>query len=106
VTAACLFVRRSVYDQVEGLDPQLRVAFNDVDFCLRVREAGYRNLFTPFAELYHYESISRGLDTTPEKQERHNSEVKFMMTRWGDKLTTDPFYSPNLTLEREDYSIA
>jgi len=106
VTAACLFVRRSVYDQVEGLDPQLRVAFNDVDFCLRVREAGYRNLFTPFAELYHYESISRGLDTTPEKQERHNSEVKFMMTRWGDKLTTDPFYSPNLTLDREDYSIA
>jgi GT2 family glycosyltransferase len=106
VTAACLFIRRSVYNEVGGLDTQLRVAFNDVDFCMRVREAGYRNLFTPYAELYHYESISRGLDTTPEKQRRHESEVKFMQTRWGEKLIKDPFYSPNLTHEREDYSIA
>jgi GT2 family glycosyltransferase len=105
VTGACLMVRRSLYDEVDGLDTALQVAFNDVDFCLRVREAGYQNVFTPYAELYHHESISRGAEDNPLKLARFNAEVKLMMDRWGAKLKADPFYSPNLTLDREDYSL-
>ena len=106
VTAACLIVRKSVYDEVGGLDEvNLKVAFNDVDFCLKVREAGYRNLWTPYAELYHHESISRGTEDSPEKQARFRREVEFMQSKWGDTLKLDPFYSPNLTQVREDFSI-
>lgn len=106
VTAACLLVRREVYDQVAGLDEiNLKVAFNDVDFCLKVREAGYRNLWTPYAELYHYESISRGTEDTPEKLARFQSEVAFMQNKWGSALKYDPYYNPNLTKDREDFSI-
>lgn len=106
VTAACLLVRREVYEQVGGLDEEnLKIAFNDVDFCLKVREAGYRNLWTPYAELYHHESISRGNEDTPEKQARFRKEVEFMQSKWGDALKLDPYYSPNLTKEREDFSI-
>jgi GT2 family glycosyltransferase len=76
VTAACLLVRKSIYQEVGGLEEDnLRVAFNDVDFCLKVREAGYRNLWTPYAELYHFESKSRGAENTPEKQMRFNEEI-------------------------------
>lgn len=106
VTAACLLVRRSVYDAVDGLNEEdLKVAFNDVDFCLKVREAGFRNLWTPYAELYHYESISRGAEDNPEKIARFNKEIEYMKKRWGDLLSHDPYYSPNLTLRREDFSI-
>jgi len=107
VTAACLLVRREVYDQVGGLDEvNLAIAFNDVDFCLKVREAGYRNLWTPYAELYHYESISRGVEDTPEKQTRFRGEVEFMKNKWSTVLDFDPFYNINLTKSREDFSIA
>ncbi len=107
VTAACLVVRASVYAEVGGLDAEhLAVAFNDVDFCLKVREAGYRNVWTPFATLKHHESLSRGAETTPEKQARFTREVETMRRRWGAALDSDPFYSPNLTLEREDQSLA
>jgi glycosyltransferase involved in cell wall biosynthesis len=107
VTAACLVVRREVYFQVGGLDAEnLAVAFNDVDFCLRVREAGYINVWTPFAELIHHESISRGYEDSPAKIARFQREIEFMKQRWGDALQHDPAYSPNLTLEREDFSIA
>jgi GT2 family glycosyltransferase len=107
VTGACLIVRKSVYDEVGGLDEvNLKVAFNDVDFCLKVREAGYRNLWTPYAELYHHESISRGYEDTPEKQERYRREFEFMKTKWGDVLERDPYYNPNLTMDREDFSIS
>ena len=106
VTAACLLVRRSVYEEVGGLDEQLAVAFNDVDFCLRVRERGYRNLWTPYATLYHYESKSRGYETTPEKRARFDTEVAYMQDRWGQKLLSDPAYSPNLTLNRESFGLA
>lgn len=107
VTAACLVVRASVYAEVGGLDAEhLAVAFNDVDFCLKVREAGYRNVWTPFATLKHHESLSRGAETTPEKQARFTREVETMRRRWGAVLDSDPFYSPNLTLEREDQSLA
>lgn len=106
VTAACLLVRKSVYEQVGGLDEDdLKVAFNDVDFCLKVREAGYRNLWTPYAELYHHESLSRGNEDTPEKQARFRHEVETMKSRWGEKLQRDPYYNPNLTKDREDFSI-
>lgn len=106
VTAACLMVRREIYKKVGGLDEKIKVAFNDVDFCLRVREAGYRNVWTPFAEMYHHESATRGHEDNPEKIARFKAEVNFMKNRWGKKLITDPFYSPNLTLEHEDFSYA
>ncbi|OGR00874.1 MAG: family 2 glycosyl transferase [Deltaproteobacteria bacterium RIFOXYD12_FULL_50_9] len=106
VTAACLVVRKAIYEQVGGLEEAgLRIAFNDVDFCLKVREAGYRNLWTPYAELYHHESKSRGTESTPEKVKRFNKEIEFMKVKWGEKLQNDPFYNPNLTLAREDFSI-
>jgi O-antigen biosynthesis protein len=105
VTAACLLVRRSVFEQAGGLDEELAVAFNDVDFCLRVRELGYRNLFTPLAVLYHHESASRGQEVTEEKQERFRREVETMKARWGATLRRDPSYSPHLTLEHEDFSL-
>jgi GT2 family glycosyltransferase len=106
VTAACLLVRRDIYREVHGLDERLGVAFNDVDFCLRVREAGYRNVWTPYAELYHHESLSRGYEDSPEKRARFIREIDFMRHRWGEMLSNDPFYSPNLTLVSEDFSIA
>lgn len=106
VTAACLLLRKSIYEQVNGLDETLAVAFNDVDFCLRVREAGYRNHWTPYAELIHHESVSRGYEDTPEKQKRFNSEVKILQTRWPALLANDPCYNPNLTIVAEDFSLA
>ncbi len=106
VTGACLVVRKSIYEEVGGLDEKkLAVAFNDVDFCLKVREAGYRNVWTPFAELYHHESASRGLEDTPEKHDRFRREIEVMKERWGNILLADPAYNPNLTLAHEDFSI-
>lgn len=106
VTAACLLVRRSVFQEVDGLDEGLRVAFNDVDFCLRVRKAGYRNIWTPFAELYHHESASRGHEDSPEKQTRFQSEVEFMRARWGELLERDTAYNPNLSLTSAKFDLA
>lgn len=107
VTAACLVVRRSIFLEVGGLEEKnLPVAFGDVDFCLRVREAGYRNVWTPYAELYHHESASRGCEDTPEKRARFAGEVRYMQERWGSLLQNDPAYSPNLTLDRDDFSYA
>lgn len=106
VTAACLVVRRSVYDQVNGLEEQnLKIAFNDVDFCLKVQRAGLRNLWTPYAELYHHESISRGTEDTPEKIDRFNKEVEFMLDKWGAILQKDPYYNLNLSKTFEDFSL-
>ncbi|MCL7745463.1 glycosyltransferase family 2 protein [Guyparkeria hydrothermalis] len=106
VTAACLLVRRSVFDEVGGLDEEnLPVAYNDVDFSLKVREAGYRNLWTPYAEAYHHESVSRGGRDTPEKRRRFEREVATMRARWGRALDNDPAYNPNLTLAHEDFSL-
>ena len=107
VTAACLVVKKSIFEAVGGLNAQdLAVAFNDVDFCLRVAEVGYRNVWTPFAELYHHESASRGYEDTPEKQQRFSKEVAYMHQRWGKLLLTDPAYSPNLSLSGDDFSNA
>ncbi len=104
VTAACLAVRKDVYLEVGGLDEEnLQVAFNDVDFCIRLTRAGYRNLFTPHALLYHHESLSRGHDDTPHKKAIFEREFGYMKRRWGP--FRDPAYNPNLTLEFEDYSL-
>lgn len=105
VTAACLVVRKAVYEEVGGLDEDnLAVAFNDVDFCLKVRQAGYRNLWTPYAELYHHESKSRGIEDTPVKVERFHREAAFIRAKWDEALVNDPCYSRNLTLMSEDFS--
>jgi len=106
VTAACLVVRKEVFQKVGGFNEALQVAFNDVDFCLRLREAGYRNIYTPYAELYHHESATRGDEDTAEKQLRFSKESTYMKQRWGDLLLNDPAYSPNLTLEYQDFSLA
>ena len=105
VTAACLVIRREVFDAVGGLDEGLTVAFNDVDFCLKVRAAGYLNLWTPSAELIHHESVSRGRDLTPAKAKRFADEYAAMQRRWGAQLLNDPYYSPHLTYDREDFSL-
>jgi glycosyltransferase involved in cell wall biosynthesis len=107
VTAACLAVRRTVYNEVGGFDEKnLTVAFNDVDFCIRIRQAGYKIIWTPHAELYHYESRSRGSDTTPENAGRFSAEIKYMRATWADVLDNDPFYNPNLSLDSEFFEIA
>ena len=106
VTAACLVVRRQVYQQAGGLDVSLRIAFNDIDFCLRLKQLGYTNIWTPFAELYHHESASRGHEDTAEKRARFMNEVEFMKRRWGTQLECDPAYNPNLSLSGEPFSLA
>ena len=107
VTAACMLVPRPVFEEVDGLDEvNLAVAFNDVDFCLKIRKAGYRLVWTPYAELYHHESVSRGLDTDPEKIDRFAAEIRVMQKRWATKFEADPYYNPNLTLDRERPIIA
>jgi GT2 family glycosyltransferase len=106
VTGACLVVRKSLYEAVGGLDADLRVAYNDVDFCLRLMQRGHRNLWTPYAELFHHESATRGADTTAEKLTRVARESAIMRTRWGALLDDDPYYNPNLTLTVEDFSLA
>lgn len=107
VTAACMMLRRAVFEEVGGFDERLSHAFNDVDLCLRIREKGYLNVFTPYAELYHHESASRGYDlATPERTARFAKEVEFMKARWKHVLDAgDPYYNPNLTLERPDFSL-
>jgi GT2 family glycosyltransferase len=99
VTAACLVIRKSTYEAVEGFDEKLAVAFNDVDFCAKVLKAGYRNVWTPHAELYHYESASRGSDMDPDKYQRFVSEVRLMEARWPELIANDPAYNRNLTLD-------
>lgn len=107
VTAACLVVGRPIFNEAGGLEQQhLTVAYNDVDFCLRLRELGYRNIWTPHAVLYHHESLSRGQEDSPEKHKRLLAEKDYMKYRWADLLVQDPAYSPNLSLIREDFSYA
>ena len=99
-------MRKAVFEEVGGFDEVLPVAFNDIDFCLRLLQAGYRNVWTPYAELYHHESASRGSEDSPEKQARFAAEVHAMKWRWGDLLHDDAAYNPNLTLDQGDYGLA
>ena len=106
VTAACLMVKKSVYNAVGGMDVELKVAFNDVDFCLRVKEAGHKIIYNPFAVWYHDESKTRGAEDTPEKIERFRGEIEYFQRRWADFLYNgDPAYNPNLALDRHDFAL-
>lgn len=106
VTAACLIVKKSLFESIKGLDEEnLSIAFNDVNFCLESKSLGYRNLWTPYAELYHHESISRGAEDSPEKIKRFNKEINFMKMKWQTNLICDQFYNRNLTKAREDFSL-
>lgn len=106
VTAACMMVPKKVWDKIGGFDESFEVAFNDVDLCMRIRKAGYLIVWTPYAELYHYESKSRGLEDTPEKRKRFEGEVKRFQQRWAKELAEgDPYYNPNFSLDREDFSL-
>ena len=106
VTAACMVLRKKIYQEVGGLDEEFAVAFNDIDLCLRVVSLGYRNLWTPYAQLYHYESASRGHEDTTQKMERFMQEVERMQKRWGNAMFTDPAYNPNLHSRLKDFSLA
>lgn len=106
VTGACLMVSRAVYDEVGGLDEEFRVSLNDVDFCLKCRRAGYLNVFTPFAELFHYESVSRGSDMEGENAGRYDEESAVFREKWKKELAEgDPYYNRNFSLDRSDYTI-
>lgn len=106
VTGACMMISRTVWDKVGGYDPAYPLAFGDVDFCLRIRSAGHLNVWTPYADLYHFESKTRGWEDTTEKRERFEMEVGLFRERWKQILTDgDPYYNPNLTLVRQDFSL-
>jgi GT2 family glycosyltransferase len=98
VTAACMMLRKTVFEEVGGFDESLRVAFNDVDFCLRVRSHGYAIIYTPFAELVHHESVSRGFASD-------RAEIDIMFRRWGKRLAEDPYFNPNFTRYSEQLTL-
>ena len=104
VTGACLMMRKALFEKLGGLDENFAVSLNDVDLCVRAWKAGYVNVFTPFAELYHYESVSRGLDDSGEKAERYNRESEAFREKWKEVLAQgDPYYNPNFSLDRSDF---
>ena len=106
VTAACMMVKREIFEMVLGFDEELSVAFNDVDFCLRVRQKGYLVVYDPYVELYHYESKSRGSEDSAEKVRRFQEEIEFMRCRWEKLLKEgDPYYNKNLSLTKWNYSL-
>ena len=106
VTGACLLVKKDLFEKVGGLEESFAISLNDVDFCLKLRELGLLNVWTPFAQLYHHESISRGLDDTGEKAERYNRESEQFRDKWKEVLEKgDPYYNPNFTLDKSDFSL-
>lgn len=106
VTGACLLVKKSLFEEVGGLEEEFAISLNDVDFCLKLRERGLLNVFTPFAELYHFESVSRGLDNEGEKARRYNEESAAFREKWKKVLEKgDPYYNPNFSLDRSDFAL-
>ena len=106
VTAACMMSKRSLFDQVGGFREELAVAFNDIDYCLKIRSLGKKVVYNPYALLYHYESKSRGLEDTPEKVERFNREVARFIGYWPEiVINGDPYYNPNLTLRKSNFAL-
>ena len=106
VTAACMMVKKSVFEEVGGFEEELKVAFNDIDFCLKIREKGHLIVYEPYVELYHYESKTRGAEDTTEKIRRFQSEIEYMRSHWSSILKNgDPAYNPNLSLKKWDYSL-
>ena len=99
-------VKKSVFEQVGGLEESFAISLNDVDFCLKLRAIGLLNIFTPFALMYHYESISRGLDDQGEKAQRYNREAAMFREKWKEVLELgDPYYNPNFSLDRSDFAL-
>jgi GT2 family glycosyltransferase len=106
VTAACMLTWKHLFEQLGGFDEEnLPIAFNDVDYCLRLREAGYRVIYTPHAELYHRESASRGPDTTWRERRRERREINYMRTRWRERMQNDPYYNPNLSYDQPNFTL-
>ena len=106
VTAACMMTKASVFNQIGGFSEELAVAFNDIDYCMKVRKAGFLVVYAPYALMYHYESKSRGLEDTPEKVARFNREIGIFARRWPDILAQgDPYYNPNLTLRKSNFAL-
>ncbi len=106
ITAACLMVRKQVFQDVSGFDENYVLAFGDVDLCLNILQKGYLNIWTPYAELYHHESKTRGFEDTDEKKERFKREIIFFKRKWAKFLSQgDPYYSPNLTLDHENFGL-
>ncbi|MEY2858179.1 MAG: hypothetical protein RLZZ74_2491, partial [Cyanobacteriota bacterium] len=105
VTAACLMCRRDVFESVGGFESQLEIAFNDIDFCLKLIAQGYRNIYLPHVVLYHYESKSRGYENSPAKQARFAQEVAYMKQKWSEICDRDPCYNPNLSKNHDDYRL-
>jgi GT2 family glycosyltransferase len=106
VTAACMMIRRDVFEEIDGFDENLAVAYNDVDLCIRLRQKGYLVVYTPFAILYHYESLSRGFDDTNDNRERFEREISYMRNKWANIIDKgDPYYNPNLSLHHGDFRI-
>jgi GT2 family glycosyltransferase/2-polyprenyl-3-methyl-5-hydroxy-6-metoxy-1,4-benzoquinol methylase len=106
ITAACLLMKKEVFNEIGGFNEDLAIAFNDVDLCLKIREKGYLIIYTPYARLYHHESLSRGVEDTVEKQERFKTEVNYIREHWGSIIDKgDPYYNLNLTRDKEDFSL-
>jgi len=106
VTAACMMAKRSAFEEVGGFSPEIRASFNDVDFCLKLREAGYLIVWTPYAEAYHHESKTRGYNTTPEKKIEFEKEIEQVKAKWAKELDAgDPYYNCNFSLKKADYSL-
>ena len=106
VTAACLLTKKSIYEEVGYMNEKLQVAFNDVDFCLRIREKGYLIIYNPFVQLKHYESKTRGLEDSPEKMKRFLGEIDEFKKTWGDFLAKgDPYYNINFSCDTEHYNL-
>jgi len=106
VTGACMMIKRSIFEKVGGFDELFQIALGDIDLCLKAREKGYLIVYTPYAELYYSESLNRGNEDTPERQAGLEKEIEYFRRKWKDELAKeDPYYNPNLTLDREDFSI-
>ena len=105
VTAACFMVKKEVFEKAGGFEEKLAVAFNDVDFCLKVRHAGYLVVYDPYAELYHHESKTRGYENTEAKKRRFQEEIEYMRCHWMPDILRDPYYNENLSLKASDYSL-
>ena len=106
VTAACMMTKKSIYEDIGGLDEKFEVAFNDIDYCMRIRKVGFEVIFTPYAKMYHYESVSRGYETTEAKEKRFRGETERFLGKWGTEIKNgDEFYNPHLTLKYENFEL-
>ena len=106
VTAACMILRKEVFDSIGGFNEDLAIAYNDVDLCIRIRRAGWRIIWTPEVELYHHESASTGKDDSSERARLFQGEVALMRKLWGKTLENDPFYNPNLSFDTPNHDLA